>query len=215
MNDNPIEAQYDLTKKTKLRDLYDKNKVLIYSIFFLIIVGIGSFFLYLDQKEKKQIDFSNHYIEAKLYLQKGEKDKAKKILRKLVYKSNATYSSISLFLILSNNLIVNEEDIFNLFKHTLENYQFDEEIKNLIIYKKLLFQSNFSVESEMIEVAKPLLNSNSLWKPHVLMLLGEYFVSKKEHQKAKEFFIQILSIKDLEKKFYNQAKLNLLLISND
>lgn len=215
MNDNPIEAQYDLTKKSKLRDFYEKKKFLIYLIFFILLISIGSFFLYLDQKEKKQINFSNNYIEAKLFLQSGEKVKAKEILKKLVYESNGTYSSMSLFLILGNNLIVEEEEISNLFKYILENYKFDKETKNLIIYKKLLFQSNFSSESKMVEVAKPLLNSKSLWKPHVLMLLGEYFVSKKEYQKAKEFFAEILSIRDLEKELYDKARLNLSLISND
>ena len=38
----------------------------------------------------------------------------------------------------------------------------------------------------------PIINSGSIWKSHALYLLAEYFYSKNEKQKAKEFFNQIL-----------------------
>jgi hypothetical protein len=46
-------------------------------------------------------------------------------------------------------------------------------------------------------------------------LLGDYFVFKKEYLKAKEFYLQILSIKDLNRELYENAELQLSLISND
>ena len=102
-----------------------------------------------------------------------------------------------------------------LFDHLLDNNKFDTEIRNLLIYKKALFYSDFVNESELIEEIKPLLNKDTLWKPHALLLLGDYFASKREYLKAKEFYIQILSINNLQKEIYDQARSQLALIVND
>ena len=47
-------------------------------------------------------------------------------------------------------------------------------------------------ENELLEILKPIINSDSVWKSHALYLLAEYFYSKKEKQKSKEFFNQII-----------------------
>ena len=39
---------------------------------------------------------------------------------------------------------------------------------------------------------KPLINSESVWKSHALYLMAEFFYSKNEKQKSKEFFNQII-----------------------
>ena len=67
----------------------------------------------------------------------------------------------------------------------------------------------------MLLLAKPLINNETLWKPHALLLLGNYFVSKKEYLKAKEFYTQILSLKGLHKDLYEQARSQLVFIAND
>ena len=215
MIDKIIETQYDLTKRSKLRTLYEKNKFLFYSIVLASLISVGAFFYYVDYKEEKKIIFANDYMKAKLYLHNNEKDKAKKILKKIILKSNSTYSTMSLFLILNNNLIIDQNELYKLFDHVLENYKFEKEIKNLIIYKKLVFQSNFATEAEMLELIKPIINSNSLWKPQTLMLISDFFISKKEYIKANEFLIQILSINNANQDLYHQAKLKLSLISNE
>ena len=84
-----------------------------------------------------------------------------------------------------------------------------------MIYKKALFYSNFVNESELLNGIKPLLNTENLWKPHALLLLGDYFVSKKEYLKAKEFYTQVLYIKNLQKDLYDQARSQLVFITND
>ena len=84
-----------------------------------------------------------------------------------------------------------------------------------MIYKNVLFSLNFITESELLEITKPLLNSETFWKPHVLLLIGDYFVSKKENIKAIDFYQQILSIKGLHKDIYDQARSQLIFIAND
>ena len=74
----------------------------------------------------------------------------------------------------------------------IKNTNLDEEIKNLIIYKKALFNSDFSTENDLLQMLNPIINSESIWKSHSLYLIAEYFYSKNQKQKAKEFFNQIL-----------------------
>ena len=100
-----------------------------------------------------------------------------------------------------------------MYDHLLENNKFEKELRNLLIYKKALFISNSIIESELLETIKPLLNTDTLWKPHALLLLGDYFMSKGENIKAIEFYQQILSINNLHKDLYNQAKSQLVIIT--
>ena len=65
-----------------------------------------------------------------------------------------------------------------MFDHLLDNNKFEKEVKNLLIYKKALFNSNFVSESELLEDIKPLLNTETLWKPHALLLLVIIFYQK-------------------------------------
>ena len=213
MADDLIEVQYDITKKSKMLKLYQKNKIFIYSIIFFILIIIGSTFFYLERKEKNNIALADSYIEAKIYLENGDKNKAKEILTNIIYKSNSTYSAMSLFLILNKNLIDDKEELYNLFDIILKNKKFDDEIKNLILFKKALFQSNFSTELELLKIVKPILNSDSLWRPYALLLLGDYFTSKKEYKKAKDFYMQILTIRNLQKELYDHANLQLASIN--
>ena len=181
----------------------------------ILIVLIISLFFYLEFKEKKRISITNNYIKAKIYLDNKEKQEATTILKELVFNNDSTYSTLSFFLIINENLITDEKQLSNLFDHILENNKFDNEIKNLIIFKRLLFKSNFVEEYELLEAAKPILNTETVWKPHALLLIGDYFISKKEYLKAKEFYIQILSINNLQKDLYDQARLQLSLIRDD
>ena len=58
----------------------------------------------------------------------------------------------------------------------------------------------------MIKILKPIINSESFWKPHSLLLMGDYFLSKGEKEKAKDFYFQILSSKKINRNILNQAQ---------
>ena len=79
-------------------------------------------------------------------------------------------------------------------------------MKNLVIYKKALINADFISENEIIKILKPLVNSESFWKPHALLLRGDYFLFKGEKQKAKDVYIQITSIKNISKNILNQTQ---------
>ncbi len=215
MNENLFETQYDVTKKSKLKKFYEVNKILIFSVILILIIAIASVSFYSETKEKKKILLSDNYLTAKVYLENGDRNKVKNILKTIIFANDSTYSTLSLFLILNENLIVDQGELSNLFDHVLENNKFEKEVKNLIIFKKALFQSNFVSELELLDAVKPLINTETVWKPHALLLLGDYFASKKEYLKAKEFYVQILSLKNLHKELYNHARSQLIFITND
>ena len=215
MTENLFEAQYDITKKSKLKKFYESNKILIFSSIFILIIFFGSLSFYLETKENKKLLLSENYVQAKIFLENGDKITATNILKNLIFSNDPVYSTLSFFLILNQDLISDHQELSVLFDHLLENNKFENELRNLLIYKKSLFRSNLINESELLEEIKPLLNSETVWRPHALLLLGDYFASKGEYLKAKEFYAQILSINNLQKDLYDQAISQLTLITND
>ena len=215
MNENLIKPQSSLTISEKLTQIYKKNRNLIFLFLGIVIIGIFSISYYYNYKENKKVKIADSYIQAKILISNGNVDEGKKILKEIIYLNDSTYSTISLFLILNENIETDIREIDKLFDHLLKNNSFDDEIENLIIFKKALLQSNELNESQLLEVLKPVITKDSLWKPHALLLLGNHYFYKKEYLKAKDFFLEILSLKNLHKDFYDQANLQLSNIAND
>ena len=215
MAENLFEVQYDVTKKTKLKKFYESNKILIFSFIFILIILFGSFNFYLESKEKKKILLSENYLQAKIYLESGDRNKAISTLKEVIFANDPTYSTLCLFLIMNQNLITDYKELSDLFDHLLTNNKFSKEVRNLLIYKKALFNSDFFNESELLESIRPLLDTETLWKPHALLLLGDYFVSKREYIKAIEFYQEIFTINNLHQDLYNHATSQLAIISNE
>ena len=215
MSENIFEAQYDLTKKSRIKKFYESNKIFIFSLILILIILFGSLSFYLENQERKKILLSENYIQAKIYLENGNNNEALNTLKKVIFANDSTYSTLSFFLILNQNLISDYKEISALYDHLLENNNFEKELKNLLIYKKSLFSSNFVSETELLETMKPLLNTDTLWKPHALLLLGDYFMSKGENIKSREFYQQILSMNNLHKYLYDQAKSQLTIINHE
>jgi tetratricopeptide (TPR) repeat protein len=216
MPENLFETQYDLTKKTKLREFYESKKIIIYSSVLSLIIVIASYTYYLESGEKEKIYLSENYVQAKVYLERGNKTKAVEILRDVIFSNDPTYSTLSFFMILNENLISSKQEVSKLFDHLLENNKFDKEIRDLLLYKKTLYKSNYAEEPKMLEEIKPLLNNKeSVWKGHALLLLGDFYFSKKEYIKAKDFYSEILSTENLQQDLYNQAKSKLVFIADD
>ena len=214
MNENLIHNEIEQTKKEKLLKFYNNNKILIFSSLSLVLVlGILIIF-YLESQDKKREIVAQNYVSAKIFIEKNDKTKAKNILKEIVFSDNSIYSSLSFFLLLKENLISDEKEKSELFEHIIKN-NFSDEIKNLIIFKKALFESSFISESDLLASLNPLLNGDSIWKPHAILLVGDYFYSKEEYSKAREFYTKILSLKNINNEFYQQARSQLTLMINE
>ena len=86
--------------------------------------------------------------------------------------------------------------INELFDIVINETSLEKEIKFLIIYKKVLFNSDTESENNLIKMIDPLIKSDSIWKSHGLYLMAEYFYSKGEKQKSKEFYQQIINLEN-------------------
>ena len=111
MAENLFETQYDLTKKSKLKKFYDSYKVIIFSFIIILVILYGSFSYYVNSKENKRILLSENYLQAKIYLEAGDKDKAINLLKEAIFTNDSTYSSLSLFLIMNQKLITDQKEI--------------------------------------------------------------------------------------------------------
>ncbi|MDC0907802.1 hypothetical protein OAS12_03575 [Candidatus Pelagibacter ubique] len=179
-------------RNERIKNFFINNKkklIIIISIILVIIIGYLSF---ENSKEKNKIKLANQYNLALIDLNPENKQKTIDEMVNVVKSNDATYSPLALYHLLDNNLIENNDEINILFNELIENTKLDNEIKNLIIYKKALFNSDFVSENELLQILNPVINSESIWKSHALYLLAEFFYSKGEKQKAKEFFNQII-----------------------
>jgi len=212
MNDDISQKQDTTTFKSKVINFYNNNKVIIFSfVIILLIIMISTVYL-VENNKSKRVVLANSYIEAKVYLANNDKEKAKSILEGIIFSNDSTYSTLSLFLYLNENLTANPEKLVSLFNQVLENNKFEKEIKDLIIFKKALVQSNFVNESKLLKTVNPLIKEETIWKAHALILVGDYYVSNKEYLKAKEFYKQVLSIKNLHQNLYLHVQTQLLSI---
>jgi len=192
------------TRREKFKNfIVEKKKFLISIISFLIFL-ILVFFLYSEFKLRKQIKISNKYNEI---IQSYEKNKnIREELVNIIKEKDITYSPLALNFIIDNEIINNKGEVNILFDIVIEDIDLEREIKNLIIYKKALYNSDTYDESDLLKILYPILNSESIWRSHALYLMAEYFISNNERQKSKEFLIKIIDLKDANSKIRTEAQ---------
>ena len=180
------------TRNEKIRNFFVNNKKLLILIFLLILITLISYFVLIEYREKQKLKISDQYNSIVTEYSQENKEKVKNSLIELIYKHDSTYSPLSLYFIIDNQLITEKSKINDLFDNIIDEISLEKEIKYLIIYKKALYNADSSKENELLKILKPILNSDSIWKSQALYLIAEYYYSKNEKQKSKEFFNQIL-----------------------
>lgn len=194
------------TRNEKIRSFFVKNKKSLV-ITLLIIVGIFlGYFAYAEYRENQRLKISDQYNSILVQYSAENKEKSQNALVNLIYKNDPTYSPLSLYFIIDNKLITEKSKINDLFDNIIQKTSLDKEIQNLIIYKKALYNADSSQENELLEILKPIINSDSIWKSQSLYLLAEYFYSKGEKQKSKEFFNQIISLENANQDLIIEAQ---------
>ena len=194
------------TRNEKVRNFFINNKNKIIStivILVIILVGAYSFDSYKTNKKK---EISNKFNLTILSHSDNSKELTIQNLVEIINEQDPTYSPLSLYFIIDNKLISNQSEINSYFDILIEKISLDKEIKNLVIYKKALFNSDQAQESDLLNILNPLINSESVWKSHALYLMAEYFYSKDQKQKSKEFFNQIASLEDANPDIKLQAQ---------
>ena len=197
--DEEIEIINTNTRIEKIKNfLISKRKQLI-SLLLLFVLILVTFFGYqeFDSRNKKQLaeKFNNLVIN----FENGQKDVSNNLVE-IINAKDKTYSPLAFFFMLDNNLISSNEEINSYFDFLINEISLEKEIKNLTIYKKGLFNSDFTEENELLNILNPLIKSESMWKPQALYLMAEYYLSKNQKQKSKEFFNQIVVMENISPK---------------
>ena len=194
------------TRNEKIKNFFINNKrsfLIIFVTIFIILIG----YLFLDNaKEQNKIKIADQYNTNTINFKLEKKEKTINELKDIIFKKDSTYSPLALYFLIDNNLINSKDEINELFDILINKTSLDKEIKNLIIYKKALYNSDFISENELIQMLNPIINSETIWKSHSLYLIGEYFYSKNEKQKAKDFFNQILILPNANPDIKLEAK---------
>ena len=198
------------TRQEKVRNFFVNNKIKIISTILILIVFLVSAFIFDSYKTNKKKEISNKFNLTTLAHSEETKEKTIQNLVEIINEQDPTYSTLSLYFIIDNKLISNQSEINSYFDILIENITLDKEIKNLVIYKKALFNADKAQESDLLNILNPLINSKSVWKSHALYLMAEYFYSKDQKQKSKEFFNQILTLENpnIDIKTQAQKRLN-------
>ena len=185
------------TRNEKIKNFFvnNKNKIILgIIILIVIIIGVFSYDKYLIGKKK---EISDQFNSITIDYSEDTKEKTTNQLISLINEKDPTYSPLSLYYIVDNNLVKDQKIVNSLFDVLIEEASLENEIKNLVIYKKALYNADNAQEVELLEMLKPLMNSNSIWKSHALYLMAEYFYSKNQKQKSKEFYSQLITLENI------------------
>ena len=210
--DEEISIINNETRKAKVINFFKNNKKKLFLLLIILILIPFGIFSYQIFKDKSKDKLSSKYNLAVSNYENGNKSEIKNIMKEIINNKDKTYSPLALYFLIDNDIQLANEEVNNYFDLIINEINLDEEIKNLNIYKKALFNSSFVSENELLLILKPVINSDSLWKPHALILLGEYFLDKNQNQKAKEFFNQILNIENTNEQLKIEAKKRLISI---
>ena len=194
------------TRNEKIKNfLIEKRKIIIFIVSFLIL-GLLSFYSFNAYKESNKKKLSDRYNKLIIEYKDTEKTTVISSMVEIINYKDSTYSPLALYFLIDNNLIQDRNKINSLFDILINKTALEFEIKNLIIYKKALYNADVVNENELLDILDPLIKSKSVWRSDALYLVGEYFYSKNNKLKSKEFFNEILIIKNANQDILKEAK---------
>ena len=193
-------------KKTDLKSFFLNNKKYLISFIIIILLVLFAYFFYVDYKKDKKAKISDQYNLAMINYDKDKPDPSVLEMKSIIKIKDPTYSTLALYFLLDNNLLDHKDEINKYFDTLINDVKLEKETRNLIIFKKGLYNSESANEQELLNIFKPLINSENLWKSHTLYIIAEYFFSKNEMKKSKEFFEKILELENPNQKIRLEAQ---------
>ena len=149
--------------KDKLSLIYKTNKVKIYSFLSVILLILITLIALNEVNDRKNKLISEKYILAGVNFSLNKKEISKNIYQEIIYSKNKFYSILSLNKILENNLVSDENKILEYFDK-IENLNLNEDLKDLIQFKKSLYLIKNSDKEKGEELLNRLIEKNSNFK---------------------------------------------------
>ena len=204
--DQDIEIINTQTRIEKIKNFLSQNRKIIILFITFIVIFLLTFFILKNISKNKQIKISNKYNTAITNFNSGNTSSTSKILNEIIMQKDKTYSPLALYFLIDNNIIDSKKKIDEYFSYIINEINLDEEVKQLVILKKGLLNSEYESEENLLNTLRPLINSESVWESHALYIMAEFFYSKGEKQKAYEFFTKILDLKIANESIRLQAQ---------
>ena len=207
--DEEIEIINRNTRIEKIKNFLISKKKQIIILLLIIVLVLISFFGYQEFKIRNKEKLANKFNKIVTNFESGQKD-INTSLVEIINAKDKTYSPLAFFFLMDNDLISSIDEINSYFDLLINEVPLEKEIKNLTIYKKGLYNSDFAQENELLSILNPIIKSESMWKPQALYLMAEYYLSKNQKQKSKEFFNQIIEIENISPKIKLEVQKRLL-----
>ena len=206
--DEDISIVNNNTRISLIKKFFKENIKKIFALFSIVITTLLVFFVYDEFKKRKNANLAEAYNRLIFNTNNFSNDEIKNKLIEIINGKVDTYSTLALYYIIDNNLVDDQDKINELF-NTIIAINKDTELKNLIIFKKALYFSDKLQENELLEILNPIINSESIWKQHALLLMGDFYFYNKQFSKSKEFFRKIIESKNLNPNLKNDVEIRL------
>ena len=193
------------TKKLLAKNYIKKNAKKIFAIFIVLIFFLIAYFAIGEFDKRKRLKYAEIYNSIILNSDKFSDQEIINKMKSVIDGKVDTYSTLALYYLIDNKLIKDNDKINELFDIIIKINK-EEEIKNLIIYKKALYFSDKFTENKLLKILNPVLNSESIWKQHALFLMGDFYFNKEQLNKSKEFFLKITELDNVNNKLKIEAE---------
>ena len=204
--DQEVEIINSETRKEKIKNFIINKRNTIISILVFFVLILFGYFIYQEYLERNRVKLANKYNSLIIEYENGNESNILNSMKEIIKDKDRTYSPLAFYYLLDNNLITSQEEINTYFDIIINEIGLDNENKNLTIFKKGLFNSEFANENELLNILNPVIKSDSIWKPHALYLMAEYYFSKNEKQKSKEFLEKLISLENINDKIKLEAQ---------
>ena len=154
-----IEIINQNTRIEKIKNFFSNNYKKLIGSLVLILLLLFSYFGYQEYEKSAKLEIAETYNQITLKEITIQNSNDIEQLVKIIKEKDQIYSALSLYFIIENNLVNDQKEINNFFDLVIKSQE-EKEIKNLIIYKKALYNADIISENELLDILNPILYSN-------------------------------------------------------
>ena len=189
-----IEIINQNTRIEKVKNFFLNNFKKLIASLILIFLLLFSYFGYQEYKKRLKLEIAETYNQITLREVTTENTNDIEQLIEIIKAKDPIYSALSLYFIVEKDLVNDQKEINNFFDLVIKSQE-EKEIRNLIIYKKAMYNADMTSENELLDILNPILKSDSVWKSHALLLMADYFEHNNNLIKSKDFLKEIVNSK--------------------